>query len=177
MRKTWLVPGLLCVALLLRPGSARAQGVDNVFDGAAKTSQAEMGIETDLMNAVFFGQQGLMGLQGIQAGQDAGLAIGLAFAFYSFGFNATTRGAGVNDPQFAGIVEDYALAKILAELAVNVYLPAAKAATSDTTAQGNINLASGFLQLAIQEYATINDLVTANIGSPFSSSNPIFPLP
>ena len=91
MRKTWLVPGLLCVALLLRPGSARAQGVDNVFDGAAKASQAEMSIETDLMNAVFFGQQGLMGLQGIQAGQDAGLAIGLAFAFYSFGFNATTR--------------------------------------------------------------------------------------
>jgi hypothetical protein len=163
MRTKWVVGGLLALALLLGSGQAHAQqgtGLTNtVPEFAADTTMAavEVQIRDDLVTALFQAGAALNPYPGAEAQTNAGVVVALAFAYFDLGFG------GQNITEALAVVQAYAMAKVLATVAVSVYLPAAIAALGDAAAAvQQLKLASLSLQIAISQYAILNSQAAAD---------------
>jgi hypothetical protein len=162
MQKNLLFGGLLAVALLLSPATVQAQGLDNQLDGGLNTmglATAETDINQDLNLALQFAALTFQGKTNFSSVQNAGLTIGLAFAFFNLAFtsSSTTFDFGI----YSGIVEFYSFARILVEVTINVYIPAVLV---DIGSSSNLNFIFAFLTQALQGYTTMNTICNSQFG-------------
>jgi hypothetical protein len=173
MQKNLLFGGLLAVALLVCPATANAGGLDQALENGLNTtgmSNAEAAAAANLSFGTQFAILAFLPNTNLQSVRTAGTPIGIANAFFQLGFTYT---GGPDITIIAQVVEFYAVAKVLIDFSLSIYIPAVLAdpAFTNPTARGNLQLAvAQFSQLTTQ-YMAMNTAWSTFFNTPL----PLFP--